>query len=265
MAVAQQSAGDLKAEFMNTFGMWDESWSVLLNTTPSFFAAYTKFASTAWRTNHLEPKVREFLLIATSSSTTQLHRPAIAAHIRNALRLGATADEIVEVLQLTSVLGIHSCAIGVPILIDEARQRGLAGNLEAAAVDPARVKLKEEFIAARGFWTDFWEGVLALSPSFFTSYLEMSSLPWIQGKLSPKVKEFIYIAIDAATTHLHEPGLRVHVQNAFKHGATSEEIMDVFEVISTIGIYSCTVGLPLLLDALADGAAGQSYSPPETL
>ena len=111
--------------------------------------------------------------------------------------------------------------------------------------------LKADFVEKRGFWSDFWDSILKLSPNYFECYLKFSSLPWREGKLEPKVKEFIYIAIDGATTHLYELGLRIHIQNAFRHGATKEEIMEVLEIISTIGIHACTLGLPILGEELA--------------
>lgn len=245
----------IKQEFVQQFGAWGPGWQSMLDRMPDFLKAYGDFVAAARKSRHLEPKVQEFLLIATSAATTQLHEPAIRHHIANALKCGATRDEIGEVLQLTSVLGIHSCAIGVPLLIAEARERGLGEDIEKAMNDPYRQKLKAEFIEKRGFWTDFWEGVLSLSPDFFTSYLRMSSLPWATGALSPKVKEFIYIAINAATTHLYVDGLAVHIRNCFNHGATVDEIMEVLEIISTIGVYSCTVGLPILEELSREDAA----------
>ena len=101
--------------------------------------------------------------------------------------------------------------------------------------------LKQEFIEKRGYWNEFWEGLLTLDPEFFTAYLKFSSIPWSPGVLEPKVKEFIYIAIDAATTHLYEPGLRIHIENAFKYGATKEEIMEVYQLTSVLGMHTCTV------------------------
>ena len=79
-------------------------------------------------------------------------------------------------------------------------------------------------------------------------------MPWRHGPLPPKVKEFIYIAIDAATTHLYEPGLRQHIQNALRHGATAEEIMEVYELTSVLGIHACTLGVPVLLEELSEPA-----------
>jgi alkylhydroperoxidase/carboxymuconolactone decarboxylase family protein YurZ len=66
--------------------------------------------------------------------------------------------------------------------------------------------------------------------------------------LPPKIKELIYIAIDASTTHLYAPGLRQHIRNALKYGATVEEIMEVFELVSVLGIHTCTMGVPILME-----------------
>src|SRR3546814_1224127 len=63
-------------------------------------------------------------------------------------------------------------------------------------LDPIREDLKQQFIRKRGYWTPIWDGLLEYSPGFFESYTRFSSLPWDRGALSPKIKEFIYIAID---------------------------------------------------------------------
>jgi alkylhydroperoxidase/carboxymuconolactone decarboxylase family protein YurZ len=45
----------------------------------------------------------------------------------------------------------------------------------------------------------------------------------------------VYIAIDCATTQLYVPGLKLHIRNAVKLGATPEEVMEVFELASLMG------------------------------
>src|SRR5256885_26866 len=115
-------------------------------------------------------------------------------------------------------------------------------NIATIRFTPEQTRMKEEFIQNRGYWRDFWDGLLLLSPNFFNAYLELSSIPWKKGVLEPKVKEFICIAINASTTHLYEPGLRIHIQNALKYGATKEEIMEVYQLISGLGMHTCTVG-----------------------
>jgi alkylhydroperoxidase/carboxymuconolactone decarboxylase family protein YurZ len=111
--------------------------------------------------------------------------------------------------------------------------------------------LKEQFLKLRGYWSEgVWGNILKIDPDYFEAYLNFSSVPWRKGVLAPKVKELIYIAIDASTTHLYEPGIRQHVANALKYGATKEEILEVLELTSVLGVHTCTVGIPVLIQEL---------------
>jgi len=242
----------VREEFIDARGYWNEFWDGLLKLDPDFFEAYLQFSGVPWRNGTLEPKLKELIYIAIDASTTHLYEPGLRQHIQNALRHGATRDEIMEVYELTSVLGIHTCTLGVPVLIDELEQAGAEGR--PAELTPEQEHMKEDFIERHGYWNEFWDGLLALDADFFNAYLEFSGVPWRNGTLSPKEKELVYIAIDAATTHLYEPGLRQHIQNALRHGATSEEIMEVYELTSVLGIHACTLGVPVLLEEL-EGAA----------
>ena len=239
----------MREEFIDARGYWNEFWDGLLELDPDFFAAYLQFSGVPWRNGTLSPKFRELIYIAIDAATTHLYEPGLRQHIQNALKHGATREEIMEVYELTSVLGIHTCTLGVPVLLDE-----LGGELPQ--LTPEQEQRKADFIERRGYWNPFWEGLLALDPAFFAAYLELSGVPWRNGPLSPKEKELIYIAIDASTTHLYEPGLRQHIQNAVRHGATREEIMEVYELTSVLGIHTCTLGVPVLLEELETAAVG---------
>ena len=197
-----------------------------------------------WKHGVLEPKIKELIYVAVDASTTHLYNRGTRIHMQNALRHGATVEEIFEVLQLTATLGVHSCTVGVPILVEELRA---AGKLEDEPLDERQVALKEAFTKNRGYWAPFLDGLLQLSPDFFEAYLNFSSVPWLTGTLEPKVKEFIYIAVDGATTHLHEPGLRQHIRNAIGHGATKEELMEVLELVTPLGVHTVTESVPILM------------------
>ncbi|MEQ9258247.1 MAG: carboxymuconolactone decarboxylase family protein [Roseovarius sp.] len=249
MTTINERKTKLKEDFTRNRGYWSDFWDGLLDLNPDFFEAYLPFSSIPWTPGVLEPKVKEFIYIAIDASTTHLYEPGLRIHLQNALKYGATKEEIMEVYQLTSVLGMHTCTLGVPALLDEMRKAGRGDELEIELTDEQKT-LKETFIRNRGYWSDFWDGLLALAPEFFEAYLRFSSIPWTPGVLEPKVKEFIYIAIDASTTHLYEPGLRIHIQNALKYGATKEEIMEVYMLTSVLGMHTCTLGVPALLDEL---------------
>jgi alkylhydroperoxidase/carboxymuconolactone decarboxylase family protein YurZ len=238
---------DLREAFIEARGFWTPLWEGVLELDPDFFEAYVSFSSVPWSKGTLEPKVKELVYIAMDAAATHLFVPGIRQHIRNALEHGATREEIMEVLELTSTLGIHACNIGVPILVEELEAAGQPLDRELS--DRQRA-LQADFTAKRGYWHQFWDDVLALDPDFFEAYTQFSSVPWTSGVLEPKVKELIYTAFDVAATHLYEPGLRQHIRNALDLGATKEEIMEVIELVSVIGIHSCAVGVPILLEEL---------------
>jgi alkylhydroperoxidase/carboxymuconolactone decarboxylase family protein YurZ len=246
----------LKDEFTASRGYWSPIWDDILDATPEFFEAYMNFSSVPWKTGTLEPKVRELIYIAIDSSTTHMYEPGLKVHIRNALKYGATKAEVMEVYQLTSVLGIHTVTTGLPILFDEMMKAGRGAEIEQKPLTPHQEDLKATFTANRGYWSPLWDGLIRLSPEFFEAYMNFSSVPWKTGTLEPKVRELIYIAIDSATTHLYEPGLRVHIQNALRYGATMQEVMEVYQLTSVLGIHTMTFGMPALIDelALAEGA-----------
>jgi alkylhydroperoxidase/carboxymuconolactone decarboxylase family protein YurZ len=243
----------LRDEFIETRGYWNPMWESLLELDEEFFEAYTRFSSVPWRQGPLEPKVKEFVYIAVDAAATHLFVPGIRQHIKLALAHGATAQEIMEVLELTATLGIHACNIGVPILLQELEA---AGHELPRELSERQLELKAEFERKRGYWNDFWNEMLLLDPDFFEAYTQFSSVPWVNGTLSPKVKELIYTAFDVSATHLYVSGLRQHIRNALDYGATREEVLEVIELASVIGIHSCAVGVPILLEELAGDANG---------
>ena len=249
MAELDERRRQLKAAFTEARGYWSPMWDGLLDLDPDFFAAYLDFSAAPWRNGPLPPKIKEFMYIAVDASTTHLYEPGLRIHIQNALRHGATKEEILEVYELASVLGIHTLTVGIPALLSELKRAGKP--FEAVPLSPRQEELKREFTENRGYWTPLWDDLLRLDADFFAAYLQFSSVPWKSGTLEPKVKEFVYIAIDAATTHLYEPGIRIHIRNALALGATPQEIMEVLELVSSIGVHSITVGVPALIDELA--------------
>ena len=157
-------------------------------------------------------------------------------------------EEVFEALAMTSVLGIHSCSLGMPVLIEELQA---AGKLNRPKIDERRQKIKDEYIKVRGYWSERQEDMLAMAPEFFEAYLNFSGAPWRTNVLEPKVREFVYIAIDASTTHLYEPGLRLHIRNAIGYGASQEELMEILQLIAALGIHTMTESLPILTQEAA--------------
>ncbi|MCY1137214.1 carboxymuconolactone decarboxylase family protein [Actinoplanes sp. Pm04-4] len=239
---------EIKDEFIRVRGTWSDTWEGVLRLDPDFLRAYLNFSAVPWRSGVLDPKVKEFIYIAIDANATHMYLPGVRQHIKAALALGATAQEIMEVLELSATLGIHAMNIGVPILVEVLEEKGLRNG--PAPLDDRQEQLKAEFTKTRGYWHNFWDEMLELDPDMFEAYTEFSSVPWRTGTLEPKVKEFVYIAFDTAATHLYVRGLKLHIENAIGYGATPREILEVMEIASVLGIHGVTAAAPILLEEL---------------
>jgi alkylhydroperoxidase/carboxymuconolactone decarboxylase family protein YurZ len=103
---------------------------------------------------------------------------------------------------------------------------------------------------ARGDWNPLWDTLREWDPAFVEAYLAMRSVPFGKGPLDDRTKELILIALNAATTHLYAPGVRRHIQNALKLGATREEILQVIELATVLGIHACNLAVPILAEEI---------------
>nr|WP_241731729.1 carboxymuconolactone decarboxylase family protein [Microbacterium ginsengiterrae] len=98
------------------------------------------------------------------------------------------------------------------------------------------------------------ETLLRADPDWFSAYTDYSSHPWVRGVLSPKVRELIYIAIDLSCTHLFDVGVRPHIENAIRYGATIEELVEVLAVIAPLGFASVRAAAPIIKDVFSGDA-----------
>ena len=101
---------------------------------------------------------------------------------------------------------------------------------------------------AKGDWNPLWDRFRELDPDFLEAYLAFRSVPQESGPLEQKYKELILVAINAATTHLYGPGVRRHVQNALAAGASMAEILEAIQLTTVMGIHSCNLAIPILLE-----------------
>jgi alkylhydroperoxidase/carboxymuconolactone decarboxylase family protein YurZ len=244
---------EIRRDFVAARGYWDESLESVLELDPEFLDAYRQFSAVPWRKNHLDAKTKEFMYLAVDAAATHLYGPGIRQHVRAALAVGATVQEVMEVLECVATLGIHAMNIGVPILVEVLEERGMRDG--PAALSEYQEQVKADFTRDRGYWHPFWDEMLELDPEIFAAYTDFSSYPWRNGTLSPKTREFIYIAFDTAATHLYVKGLKLHIENALGYGATPQEIIEIMEIAAVLGMQGVFEAAPVLLEESARSGA----------
>ncbi|MDM0053995.1 carboxymuconolactone decarboxylase family protein [Variovorax sp. J22R115] len=100
-------------------GNWNPNWEPVAELDPAWTEKFMAMGITPMVSGVLDAKTIEFISIAVDASCTHMYGPGVRRHIRKALALGATKEEITAVLQCVSVLGIHTMSLAAPILLDE--------------------------------------------------------------------------------------------------------------------------------------------------
>ncbi len=115
-------------DVLRSSGGWNPLWDPIHELDPVWTERFMAMGLKPMLSGVLDAKTIEFLAIAVDASCTHLYAPGVRRHIRKALELGATQEEITAVLQLVSVLGIHSMSLGAPILLEEVAARRAAAQ-----------------------------------------------------------------------------------------------------------------------------------------
>lgn len=106
-------------------GGWNTAWDEAAAFDAEWMDKFLDMALLPVRKGVLDPKTYELIAIAVDASCTHMYAPGTRRHIAKALDLGATPEEVMAVLQCVAVLGIHSVALGAPMLAEEMTKRGL--------------------------------------------------------------------------------------------------------------------------------------------
>jgi alkylhydroperoxidase/carboxymuconolactone decarboxylase family protein YurZ len=134
----------------------------------------------------------------------------------------------------------------------------VSANSNGATEDEMSEKrriLKEEYTQAKGFWPEMHNAMLELDPDYLRAFMDYGKAAIAKDALTPKMRELIYLAIDACTTHLYNPGTKNHIRQALALGAEVNEILEVLQMVTLVGAHSTTEGVPLLLEVLNEQKA----------
>ena len=104
---------------MRAIGQWNPAWDPFLELSPQWTDEFFALGASLYKSTVFSPKFVELLSIAFDASVTHMYTPGTRRHIKTALKLGATVQEIMTVLQICVSMGVQSCAKGVPILAEE--------------------------------------------------------------------------------------------------------------------------------------------------
>ena len=244
MSSQADRAQELRREYEERVGHWVDAYDEWARRDPKVFEAYLELAAHPWEHGTIPRKDKALIQVALDASVTHLNEDSLHRSIRLALDEGATVDEIIDVLESITFVAMHTVIDGVPLIEEVA---GLPEDVpEEERTEQDRVR--EKFRERRGWWHEIWEPVLALDHEFLEKHTDVSGIHAENWSLDPKLKEFIYIAIDMSTTQLYTMGAEVHMQKAMELGATREELMELLTFVNHQGYETLQVGIPILVE-----------------
>lgn len=232
--------------------------SVLSLHAPGFADACRELLARPAQSGHLDEKTRALLRVGLSAQVSFAQPRAVAEQVARALAVGATAGEVIETLELICQQGMSALGVGVPIVADELRAAGMA--VDDGELDDRQAAVKAAFTTEGPRprpWGQLFDVVIRLDPRLFDIIVRFIDAPWATGSLSPKVRELITVAMDAAPTNRYPDGLRRHVRKAINEGATAGELLEVLTLAASTALLTCELGEPALRDAMAADACGR--------
>ena len=156
-----------------------------------------KMTTNPWVDGILPRKFVELVGVAVNAACTNLNPEGTRRHIRAALQAGASRDQILTILKMASVMSIHSCSLGAPILLEEATAAGAKPAGKPAAPTPACDRMK-----SIGQWNTAWDPFLELDPLWTDEFMATGAAIYGSGTFTPKEVELLSIAFDASYTHM---------------------------------------------------------------
>ncbi|KRE05995.1 hypothetical protein ASE63_05555 [Bosea sp. Root381] len=113
---------------MKGIGQWNQAWNPFFELAPHWTDQFMATGAGIYGSGIFSSKEMELLSIAFDASFTHMYAPGIRRHIKAALALGATAEEVMEVLKLCTAQGVQACNLAVPILAEELANRSSHGS-----------------------------------------------------------------------------------------------------------------------------------------
>lgn len=241
---------NLAQQLSLALGIDSPDFALFAEMDPDSARTFTAMAQSIKHSSSLDAREQALIFLALNATLVHLNGPMVRAYIRAALDAGATQGEIQEVLQLTSVIGVHGTMPGVLILTEE---EGGLESLEKHESGPRKARVQQAcaaFEEKRGAMTPAWVACAWQVPELVEAYADFSGVPWRTHHLSARMKELVYVAIDLMPQHTHLEGTRVHMKKARINGASEADIRSVIKMITLMGIQTHLLALPILAEEL---------------
>ena len=170
----------LKQAYIKARGYWVDWTEGILRFSPGFLDLYARYGGHPAATGPLSPLMCELIYVALDASSTHLFESGLVLHMRYAMRHGATAAQVMEVLAMATAQGLGGTRVGIDILAEELVAAGKTAAEPALTIEQA--ELKSRWIARFGAWPT-WKKLVVFMPLLVLMSAVLVALLGIVGAL----------------------------------------------------------------------------------
>ncbi|OHT18237.1 carboxymuconolactone decarboxylase family protein [Edaphosphingomonas haloaromaticamans] len=177
----------------------------------------------------LDPLARALITLAVRVSVVSLRTDEIGEAIATARAAGATTEQIQEIINLVSGLGVHSLMVSAVLVLN--------GEGAPSPLDAEQQELWARHVGDDPYWKvfdaelpGFLEALLRISPAAFRGFFDYCAIPWATRHVRAVTKELAAMACDANPGHRFGPGFRLHLRNAIKLGAGRKAVLESLRI-----------------------------------
>lgn len=224
----------VKAYFIAERGYWRPWTETMLQAAPGFVAQYARYAGHPARTGPLSPRMVELIYVGLDSSSSHLFESGLRTHMQRALEVGATHNDIVDVLHLVAVQGLASVCQASDILME------LAGAGAPVATINASLQARIDRIGPEHALT--LRAVAQLGPEFVEVMLDFIEQGHAGDGLAPAERTLVQLAMHACFTAFNADAVRQLIASGLAQGTSVAELHQAIQLGAHLAVHGTALG-----------------------
>ena len=229
----EQLKKDVVAAGRGPFVGW---WANLFEISPKTLKRVHEYLTIAENDGAISERMRHLIWVVVDSLVTHLYSRGAGVHIRIAMALGASREDIIEALEIATYVSSIGYEVGLPVIMQAAQEMGLS----AAASPPPQNDNPEA-------WVQYAE---IASPRALEALTHLSEMRPPGLGLDAKSRELLFFAGYSCPAIANVIAMKRHAKRALAAGATTEDLIQVLRLANCIGLHAMAEGINAAADSL---------------
>lgn len=232
--VSEAERAQIKEFFIRERGYWRPWTDAMLQASPGFVKQYASYAGYPARTGPLTPRMVELIYVALDSSSSHLFASGLQTHMRRALEVGATQNDIFDVLHLVALQGAAGVCQAAEIL---AECSDLDMDVEQDGRLQARINaLSDEHALSL-------RAMARMDPGYVEVLLDLveQGRP-AGGGLTPTERSLVQLALHACFTAFNREATRQIIVAALAQGVSRAELLQAIQLGAHLSVHGTALG-----------------------